>query len=259
MHANVGIQMYTLRDMIDDDYLYTIGETRPLGYEGIELPGGAMEKLDPFQLKDNLSQNKLKLAGIVFEHEDFEHNLDDIISYSKKCDNHTVIYPYIHYPRRKTASGCIQTAKKMNQWAKQLQDSDMSFLYHIHGYEFDQIENHLIWDYLVETFDFSILGLEIDVYWVVAGKQDPIKFMREYGKYSPYIHFKDTKSLETVEDVEVGQGCIDMKEIAQIGKDNDASWFIVEQEKFDKPCIESAAISAKNLLEIRNCIYKGEL
>jgi hypothetical protein len=48
----------------------------------------------------------------------------------------------------------------------------------------------------------------------------------------------------------VGDGAIDMHSIAKLGVEYGAEWFIVEQEAFEIPPLESARISLKNLRKI---------
>jgi hypothetical protein len=48
-------------------------------------------------------------------------------------------------------------------------------------------------------------------------------------------------------DVEVGTGVIDIARVVRAGMEWNAEWFIVEQEKFDIPPMESISISARNV------------
>jgi len=140
----------------------------------------------------------------------------------------------------------------MNAWGKMLKEHDIEFLYHIHGYEFKLFDGKTGFDIFIEHINTEYVKLEIDVYWVAAGGVDAVAFVEKYGHLSPSIHFKDCVDTKDLVDTEVGDGCIDMLKVAQVGIKNNAEWFIVEQEQFNKPSIESAQISAKNLTEIRN-------
>ncbi len=105
-------------------------------------------------------------------------------------------------------------------------------------------------DWLTLTCDHDLVKLEIDVYWVEYAGVDAVSFMRKHADWCAAIHFKDMVDRTTKQDVEVGGGCIDMRTIARIGEEHAVPWFIVEQEQFTMPPIESVAISLRNLRQI---------
>lgn len=249
--AKIGIQLYTVRDLLEKDYVGTIEKMRAMGYEGVELPCGAMEQIAPEILSEVLVREKLDLAGITFEHDDFAERMDELVAYCKACGCTTVVYPWIPQERRQDAYGYQSMAEQMNVWAKYLDSHGIRFLYHVHGYEFDKLEEGSGFDIWAGAVDMDYVKLEIDVYWVEYGGEDSIKFMEKYGNLSPSIHFKDCTDVRTMKDTEVGNGCIDMVTVARIGLKNHADWFIVEQEEFDRPSEESARISAENLTVIK--------
>ncbi len=141
-------------------------------------------------------------------------------------------------------------AQKFNHAGKACSEAGLKFLYHVHGYEFDPLEGKTGIEWLMETFDPRYVSLETDVYWVEWAGVDSVEFMKRYGSRTPYIHFKDMKDRVTHKDVEVGDGVIDMYAIARIGRSNAAEWYIVEQEQFDRPSLESAQISLNNMKRI---------
>lgn len=249
--AKIGIQLYTVRDLLEKDYVGTIKKMKSMGYEGVELPGGAMKKISPEILSKVLEQESLELAGITFEHDDFIERMEELIVYCKSCNCTTVVYPWIPQEKRQDAQGYRFIAEQMNAWAKKLHSHGIKFLYHIHGYEFEKFEEGCGFDAWIDAADMDYVKLEIDVYWVEYGGEDSIAFMEKYGSLSPSIHFKDCTDVRTMKDTEVGNGCINMVSVAEIGLKNRAEWFIVEQEQFDKPSVESARISRENLTLIR--------
>lgn len=255
--AKIGIQLYTVRDELAKDYLGTIRKMKELGYEGVELPTGAMAAATSEEINAVLKETGLELAGITFEHSDFETRMEKIIAYTLACGTNTVIYPWLPEEKRQSAEDYVRFAKQLNRWGKQLKEKEISLLYHIHGYEFEVFGEKTGFDLFFETLDPDAVKLEIDVYWVESGGLDCIPFMERYGKYSPSIHFKDyLKRDGKLVDTEIGDGAIDMVKVAEIGLREEAVWFIAEQEEFDKPSLESAAVSANNLLRIREQAMK---
>lgn len=245
----VGIQLYTVMEKANEDYFGTIKALKLMGYEGIEFPGDTFRRVDAAKLKDYLDEIQFELAGIVFEYNDFENNFPQVMEYCKvsKCKN--VVFPWIDEGMR-SIEGYKRIAEKFNNWGRQFKENGICFMYHIHGYEFDNLGLTTCWDLFQKYCNEEYVKLEIDVYWVQWGGIDPVKFMEQNGHRSPSIHFKDMKDSISKEDIEVGDGFIDMKRIALIGKENGANWFIVEQEAFNMPCMDSALISLLNLKKI---------
>lgn len=247
--AKLGLQLYTVKDAVEKDYFGTIREVAAMGYDGIELFGGAMERATAKELKALLDELGLELAGIVFIYEELENRFEEVLQYCKDSGSPAVIFPWINNEFR-TIPGYKGLAAKFNTWGKRFADNGIKFMYHVHGYEFEDLGGQTGMDILVSECDPQYAGLEIDVYWVEWAGVDSVEFVEKYGHLSPSIHFKDTKDKANMEDIEVGDGVIDMVKIAGIGLKNNAKWFIVEQEKFDMPTLKSAEISLKNLRKI---------
>jgi sugar phosphate isomerase/epimerase len=102
-------------------------------------------------------------------------------------------------------------------------------------------------DILLERCDPALVNFEADVYWIEHAGVDAVQFLKQHGKRCPYIHCKDFKDRTTKRDVEVGAGAIDMRGVVRQARRDGAEWFIVEQEAFDMPPMESAVISLRNL------------
>jgi sugar phosphate isomerase/epimerase len=243
----IGIQLYTVRDYLAKDYLGATSAVCKMGYEGVELPSGAIENVKASALRALLDEHSAELIGIVFLHQDFEERMDDIAAYCEQAGCKRVIYPYIPDELRRTEQELIDVAKLMDSFGETLRKKGLEFFYHTHGYEFTKYGHRTGMDILHECFNTKNVQLEIDVYWVEHGGEDSVRFMRRHGARSPLIHFKDSKDRQSWKDAEVGAGCLDMNEIARTGINHDALWFIVEQEQYDADSMESAAISLKNL------------
>lgn len=245
--AKLGIQLYTVRDAADEDYFGTIKRLREMGYDGIEFPGGTMERASAGQLKGFLDEIGFELAGIVFDEGDLQSRFNEVLKYCIETKCPTAVHPYM--PKDYLSpEGLQRFAENLNNWGRKFEDCGISLLYHVHGHEFEKFDGKYGMDSIIERLTNA--KLEIDVYWVEHAGVDSVQFVRKYAGISPCIHFKDMKDLETKEDVEVGDGCIDMAEIARLGRARGAKWFIVEQEQFTMPSMASAEISCRNMRRI---------
>lgn len=246
--AKLGIQLYTVRDRLAKNYAETVKAVRDIGYDGVELPGGVMDHMEAVQLHNLLSDLKLALIGIVFDHKDLANHMEQVISYCKTSLCTTVLYPYIPDDLRRTEHEYRETAKQINDFGKTLADHGIRMLYHTHGYEFKSTGSVTGLDILFQYFKPDNVGLEIDVYWVEYGGCDAVKFVEQYVHLSPLIHVKDYTGKFI--DTEVGCGSIDMPQIIRIGLSHNVEWFIVEQESFTMDTLESAKISYNNVRKL---------
>jgi len=252
--AKIGLQLYTVRDHLEKDYIGTIKAAAEMGYDGVEFPGGVMDRIGAGDLRILLKDIGLELAGIVFDQNDFERNMGRVVDYCRDSGCTAAVYPYIPDGLRRTETEYIKIAEQINGFGAKLTQHGVRLLYHIHGYEFVDFGAKKGFDILLDHFEPGNVGLEIDVYWVEYGGENAVSFTKKYIERSPFIHFKDYTGDFT--DTEVGAGAIDMAEIARIGVAGNAEWFIVEQEQFDKDSAESAKISCDNLKRIIKCLKR---
>lgn len=250
MNAKIGLQLYTIRSETDKDFLGTLRKVAEIGYAGVEFAGGIRQAASLTDLKQTLSETNLEVAGAAFAIAEMESDIEGIIAFCKEIGCTTIINSWIDESLRQTADGYRAVAQKLNSFGKQFQQAGIQLLNHVHGFEFVLFGDKTGMEVLMETFDPRYVNLEIDVYWVEHAGLDAVEFMQKYASRSPSIHFKDMKDRETKLDVEVGDGCINMHAIAEIGKQNHAEWFIVEQEQFEMPALESVTVSLRNLKQI---------
>lgn len=245
--TKLGIQFYSCRKLFEENYINALEEISKLGFQGIEFPGGTMEKVSAEKLKETLETFGLEVAGITFELDDFENRLKELICYCKCCNCKTVIFPSFTEEFCKDEDGFRQIAEKMMGWAKQLKEQGIQLLYHIHGVEFQEFNGSTGFKIWFSNIDTEFIKLEPDVYWIEKCKIDSVEFLKEYAAISPSIHFKDCVDRTSMKDTEVGNGCLNLDEIAEIGLKNKAQWFISEQEHSEMSEIESATTCLDNL------------
>jgi len=90
-------------------------------------------------------------------------------------------------------------------------------------------------------------GLELDTYWVQYAGLKSVDIMDKYKERCNLLHLKDMKNNADKECTELGRGIMDFPSIIALGKKYGVLWYIVEQESFDIPELESIAINAAYL------------
>lgn len=243
--GKLGLQLYTVREETAKDFLGTIRKVASIGYEGVEFAGYFGAKAH--ELKQTLDGAGLEVAGSTVQWSVLEHGLEASIEYCRLIDCPALVCPWIDAELRQSLDGFKKIVERFHYFGAKCAENNMRFLHHIHGFEFEPIGGTCLMDYLLEHCDPKVVNFEIDVYWVEHAGVDAVQFMQKHANRCPYIHFKDTKDKHNFQDTEIGEGAIDMPAIMRLGKAHQAEWFIVEQEAFDIPPMQSIVISLNNL------------
>jgi sugar phosphate isomerase/epimerase len=124
----------------------------------------------------------------------------------------------------------------------------VQFAYHNHVTEFDTVEGHRPFDYILSHTDKNQVKMELDLAWATKAGQDPVQLFREHPGRFPLWHVKDL-SRDSKEPTEVGNGIIDFKRIFDQAGESGLKYFFVEQDGAPKP-LEDIKISFENLKKI---------
>jgi len=90
--------------------------------------------------------------------------------------------------------------------------------------------------------------LNIDVYWVTIGGEDPAEFIERYHERAGYYHFKDGAPGPTF--TELGRGTVDLVAAREAALKYGAQWIVYEQDRTGLEPSEAVAASLAYLREI---------
>lgn len=236
----IALQLYTLRDYAQKDFVGTLKNVSKIGYQGVEFAGYGNMKAG--ELKSLLDDLNLKPAGSHVGIDMLTENLDDVIDYNLKIENHFIVCPWQKYSGK---DDFISFARVLNEIGKKCKENGLGLCYHNHAHEFERFNGICGFDLLVENTDPNLVYFEIDVYWLKYAGADPISYIRKLGKRMPLIHIKDMEKVGR-DFAEVGTGIMDIQGIVSESKAN-VQWLIVEQDKCRRDPYESVKISLENL------------
>ena len=248
----IGLQLYTLKDEFTSDPFATLREVAAIGFEGVEFVGSFLPSIDLEKLKLWLSRSDLKVAGVAFEIEELESELDSILHISHSINCPTIVMPSIRSGDCKSRSSLIDVALKMNYVARRCKAEGIAFLYHTHGIELRIVEGRSGLEWLSGCWNSQLVRLELDTYWVEHAGFDALDLMKQYRNQCSSIHFKDMKDKTSKRETEIGTGVLDLVGVANEAIRHNVEWFIVEQEEFSGAPIESVKVGFQNLTRIRN-------
>ncbi|MCC6728510.1 MAG: sugar phosphate isomerase/epimerase [Chthonomonadales bacterium] len=241
----VALQLYTVRDETARDFVGTLRKVADLGYAGVELAGTG--GLAAAELRRLLGDLGLQVAGSHVGMEQLAGGLPAALDYNAELGNPWVVCPYLPEDRRGDAAAWRAVGAWFDTVGAACRERDMQFCYHNHAFEFARHDGQLGLDLLFGSSSPDLVKSELDTYWVRHGGQDPAAYIRRYAGRVPLVHLKDMAAGEQRTFAEVGEGIMDFDAIFAASTESGVAWYIVEQDVCQRPSLESAAISLRNL------------
>ncbi len=227
MTVPIGLQLYTLREAIAEDFEGTIRKVAKMGYIGIEPWGGVMtEVAEKRKLYDELGLT----AASVHYGMPVGDNKNEIIENTLALGAKTIALPYIDPNYFTSMDGVKQVAEMLNEGHEAAKGHGISIHYHNHDFEMQAIDGRPALVHLTELVDPAV-GFELDTYWIQVGGGDPADFVTKMGTRSPLLHIKDGPADNRQSDMTaLGTGAIDIPAIIAAGGDN-TEWVFVELDR----------------------------
>jgi sugar phosphate isomerase/epimerase len=243
----VALQMYSLREQVDKDFVGTLRAVAEMGYPAVQPHSyGGMSARDLRRLLDDLG---LKVAGTHVRLSDVEDRLDEEIAFNAELGNPDVVLASVPIERRGSADDWRRLAELFNRAGQRCQAAGARFSYHNHAFEFEPVGGRTGLEILFGETDPRLVLFEPDVYWIALGGKDPAEVIRQHAERCRLIHLKDVGRDEARSFAEVGEGTLDFAPIFAASEAAGAEWYVVEQDRCARPPLESVRISLDHLRE----------
>lgn len=243
----IGIQLYTVRDQMKADFEGTLARIAQIGYKEVEF-AGYFDRA-PDDVRAILDRNGLSAPAthiMLMDIEGWKKSIDT----AKAVGHQYIVVPWIMEDKRKTLDDWKKVAAVFNQAAQMTKDAGMQFAYHNHDFEFQKVENQIPFDTLLQNTDPKLVQLEIDLYWITKGGQDPLSYFSRWPGRVPMVHVKDSAGAPDHKQTDVGQGSIDWKRIFAKRDQAGIKHFFVEHDQPPQP-FEDITVSYKYLSQLQ--------
>ncbi|AJY74381.1 sugar phosphate isomerase/epimerase family protein [Paenibacillus beijingensis] len=240
----VGIQLYTLRNEMEQDFRGTLRKLAELGYEGVEFAGYG--GIPAEEMKSLLQELGLQAIGSHVSLQALQSDLQQEIDYLTTIGAKYMICPYVNQEDRRDAEDWKRRFAFFQEVGTEARKQGIIFSYHNHEFEFEsRIGETSVFDALYEATSPEAVQVEMDVCWVQFAGQDPLVYIPKYAGRLPLLHLKDFTRNEdgSMKTLELGQGDVDLPAVLQASSDAGVEWLIVEQDVCQNPPLESVANS----------------
>jgi len=232
----------------EEDLAGVAQEIAAADYDGFEVGGVIPDAYDADTVNGILAQTGLELTGVHGGYADFtqQARIDEYLKFINAVGGEYLICSGV--AEGEGITGFETAAETFNQVGEHCLQQGITFCYHNHASEFEEFDGVKGIDRLCELTDPILVKLNIDVYWVTIGGEDPGEFIRRYADRAGYYHFKDGAPGSFIE---LGQGIVDLEGAKSAAVEIEAAdWIVCEQDSTDKEVRVSITESREYLRSI---------
>jgi sugar phosphate isomerase/epimerase len=228
----IGLQLYTVRDLMQKDVQGTLRQVAGVGYREVEFAGLFDKKATT--VAKWLKENQLTSPSSHIPIDRLRNNIQGVVDECRTLGNSIIVCPYLDEKERKTADDWHRLAADFNKFGDQVKRAGMQFAYHNHDFEFAKLPTgEMGYDILCKECDPKNVKLEMDLYWITKGGQDPLAYFAKYPGRFPLVHVKDMSGSGQI--VNVGEGRIDWSRIFAKRREAGIEHFYVERDNPTNP------------------------
>lgn len=251
----ISIQLYTLREEAERDFLGVLRRVASIGYIGVEPAG--LFSMSPSEFKSVVEDLGMKISS---SHTPWakRDNLEQVIEVNRLLGSEYVATGFS--PAEFSSLEAIKkSANIAAEMSSKLSDAGLKLVVHNHFWEFERLNGRLKYDIFAELC--PDVSFELDTYWAANfGTNDEIEIVRRFASRSPLLHIKDGPMVPPAwvyedrgESAPVGQGSASLLALGQ-GKSDIRGilaaidpavtrWLVVEQDDSDTDiirCVEDS-------------------
>jgi sugar phosphate isomerase/epimerase len=226
----VGLQLYTLRDMMAVSVPATLKLVSAVGYKEVETAG--YFEYSPREFRKMLDGEGLTSPSAHIRLDLFDKSLNQVIDTAKEVGHEYVVIPYLTVEQRGSGINVYKKlAENCNVYGEACKKVGLKLAYHNHDFEFEMRDGQLPYDVLLQDVDADLMAMEMDLYWMAKAKQDPLAYFKRHPGRFKLWHVKDMDKQGAFADV--GTGIIDFPAIFAHAKQAGVEHKVVERDMTD--------------------------
>jgi sugar phosphate isomerase/epimerase len=222
----IGLQLYTLRSLMEQDVPGTLQRVADVGFTEVEFAGYFDH--EPAELRAMLDRLGLSAPSVhasldALEGDAFQQTVDA----ARVLGHQWLVVPSIGRDQR-TAEGFRRAAARLEAAAKRARDAGLGLGYHNHDFEFEPVDGTLPYEILCDT-DPELVRLQLDLYWVRVAGQDAATWFERYPGRFPSVHVKDMAPDGVM--TNVGGGVMEWPDLLGQARAAGVTHFFVENDR----------------------------
>jgi len=235
----IGVQLYTVRDVLPKQPAETLKAIRDIGYREIEATYAGLDRIWQAVEASGLKPVSIHLDNTLMN-AGKEDDLARAIEQTKKWGFAYAVFPYLPPNERGGLDKIRELCDKLNRAGEKCRAAGLRFCYHNHAFEFQPMEGTTGFQVMIDRLDPNLCGFELDCFWVSVAGHDPAALLRRLAGRVPLVHLKDKlagtpvmykESVDRSAFKEVGNGSLDWKAILRATEAAKVERYFVEQDQ----------------------------
>ncbi len=192
----VGLQLYSVRDMLPKDFDGTLHKLRTAGYTVVEAAGYFGRSATEF--RHSMDQAGLRCVSGHYTLSLLRSQLDELMEYAHTagleymvCSSSGGVHRDPSAKGELTLDDWRYVAGEFNRMGEKVKAAGMTFGVHNHTPEFAAEDGVLVYDELLRLTDPSLVKFEMDAGWVFASGHKPVDYLSKTPERFPLMHVKD--------------------------------------------------------------------
>ena len=241
-----GLQLYTLRGAMVDDFEGTLARVAEMGYREMEFAGYFGR--DAGMVREALERNGLSSPAAHLGLNAVRENLAAEIDFAAELGQRFLVVPYLPEDER-GLDDYRRLAETLNRAGEQCRAAGLKMGYHNHDFEFAPTGGRIPYDLLLEETDPELVDMELDLYWIAAAGHDTLAYFDAHPGRFTMLHVKDRAADGAIADV--GAGGIDFAALFAHGETAGIAHYFVEHDNPGGDGFGSVARSLEHLRGLR--------
>ena len=235
----IGVQLYTVRDILPKKPTETLRAIEAIGYREIEATYGGLDQIWPAIRATRLNPVSVHLDNTLMN-AGKEEELARAIDQAKKWGFAYAVFPYVPPNERGGLEKFRELSDKLNKAGEKCRAAGLRFCYHNHAFEFEPMEGTTGFQVMIDRLDPKLCGFELDCFWVSVAGHDPAQLLAKLSARVPLVHLKDKatgtpvmykESVDRGAFKEVGHGTLDWPAILRAAGSAGVEHYFVEQDQ----------------------------
>ncbi|WP_066188482.1 MULTISPECIES: sugar phosphate isomerase/epimerase family protein [Gracilibacillus] len=196
MSLKVGVQLFSVRQSLQESPLQTLEDIAKAGYKYIEAANhnaqtddGVGFNLTAKEMRQALDQFGLEIVGCHVNPLDLDR-LPAVLDYHQELGN-TQIGCDIEFFPYQDKDYVLRRCELFNKVGEMCKQRGMRYYYHNHYQEFQQFGDQTVYDIIMENTNPELVFAEMDTYWIARAGQDPLELIQKYKDRLVLLHQKD--------------------------------------------------------------------
>ena len=249
----IGLQLYSVRELLPKDFDGTLHKVREAGYTEVEAAG----YYDRTAAEFRKAMDKAGLRCVSTHHPlgVLWPRLDELIEYGHQLGLDYMICSS-SVRRDPAAKGPLNlddwrwVAGEFNRIGEKVKAAGMTFGVDNHIPEFGSEGGVVFYDELLRLTDPKLVVFEMDCGWVAATGRNPVDYLSKTPERFPLLHVKDMVKGANGQfhSTVMGRGVVDYKPILRAA--TGLKHYFIEQEEFDIDPIEALRLDAEYMRKL---------